>query len=92
MINIEIYSKSYCPFCKRAKALLHSKGLTFNEYEIIGDDEKRREMISRSGGSTVPQIFINDLHIGGAQDLEKAEASGELDQILAYITNTTKVA
>ncbi len=83
MINIEIYSKSYCPFCRNAKALLTRKGLSYTEYEITSDKHKTREMIKRSGRKTVPQIFINDQHIGGGQDLDDAEATGKLDQILA---------
>ena len=87
MINIEIYSKSYCSFCRNAKALLTRKGLTYTEYEISNDQKKGGEMIKRSGRKTVPQIFINDQHIGGGQDLDNAEATGKLDQILADATD-----
>lgn len=58
MANIEIYTKATCPFCHRAKALLNSKGVSFQEIAIDGDAVKREEMIKRSGRTTVPQIFM----------------------------------
>lgn len=82
MSNIEIYTKSWCPYCARAKALLQSRGLAFVEYEISSDSAKAREMRERSHGSTVPQIFIDDRLIGGSDELFAAHASGYLDQLL----------
>lgn len=58
MANIEIYTKATCPFCHRAKALLNSKGVSFQEIAIDGDAVKREEMIKRSGRTTVPQILL----------------------------------
>lgn len=58
MANIEIYTKATCPFCHRAKALLNSKGVTFQELPIDGEAIKREEMIKRSGRTTVPQILL----------------------------------
>lgn len=81
--KITVYTKDYYPFCKAAKALLTSKGVTFTNFEISDDAAKRLEMIQRSGGrSTVPQIFIDDFHVGGFTDLDALNASGGLDALL----------
>ena len=69
MKNITVYSKDYCPYCKSAKALLESKGLTYTEIDVGHRPEKLGEMISRSQRRTVPQIFIDGEHIGGSTDL-----------------------
>ncbi|NUU67636.1 glutaredoxin 3 [Enterobacteriaceae bacterium BIT-l23] len=82
MAHIEIYTKATCPFCHRAKALLESKGAAFDELPIDGDAAKREEMIERSGRTTVPQIFIDQQHIGGCDDLYALDASGGLDPLL----------
>jgi glutaredoxin 3 len=81
---IDIYTKAYCPYCTRAKALLSQKQVPFNEIKIDENPERRPEMIQRSnGGSTVPQIFINNHHVGGCDDLFYLEAQGKLDSLLA---------
>ena len=82
MANIEIYTKATCPFCHRAKALLNSKGVSFQELPIDGDAVKREEMIKRSGRTTVPQISIDAQHIGGCDDLYALDARGGLDPLL----------
>lgn len=82
MSQIDIYTKATCPFCMRAKALLTSKGVSFNELPIDGNPARREEMIQRSGRETVPQIFINGQHIGGCDDLYALDASGGLDPLL----------
>lgn len=83
MSKIEIYTKSWCPYCQRAKALLAQKGVHFQEYEITMDAAKRQEMINRaSGGTTVPQIFIDGAHIGGCDDLVALDRAGQLDPLL----------
>lgn len=82
MKNVEIYTKHYCPFCHRAKALLDAKGVSFNEYELSADEKLRDEMIERSGRKTVPQVFIDGRHIGGSDDLIEANNSGLLDELL----------
>lgn len=82
MATVTVYSKSWCPFCRRAKALLIQKGVAFNEIDIDQQPEKRDEMIQLSGRSTVPQIFINEHHVGGCDDLFDAEYDGELDNLL----------
>ncbi|NNC71612.1 MAG: glutaredoxin 3 [Sphingomonadaceae bacterium] len=84
MAKVEIYTKFLCGFCARAKNLLESKGVSFEEFDITMDAEKRAEMIERAdGGYTVPQIFIDGAHIGGSDDLAALDTSGELDPLLA---------
>lgn len=81
--NVEIYTWTYCPFCIRAKALLDRKGVAYEEHNIDGDDAARDKMAQRANGKrSVPQIFINDRHIGGCDDIHTLEAQGELDQLL----------
>lgn len=83
MANITIYTKSTCPFCVRAKGLLAKKNVSFTEIEISGKDDIRSQMIEKAGGkSTVPQIFIDDKHIGGCDDLFALDAQGGLDPLL----------
>lgn len=83
MARIEIYSKTTCPYCLRAKDLLRSKGAQPQEYVIDGGGPKRDEMIERSGRFTVPQIFIDGRHVGGCDDLFALERQGRLDPLLA---------
>ncbi|WP_105188399.1 glutaredoxin 3 [Pseudoalteromonas sp. T1lg48] len=83
MSDVVLYSKEYCPFCQRAKALLDKKGVTYTEYDIGLQPELRDEMIARAnGGYTVPQIFIGEQHIGGCDDMMALEARGELNALL----------
>ena len=79
---IEIYSKSWCPYCAKAKALLTAKDLPYTDIDITQDLDAQRVMVERSGRSTVPQIFIGGEAIGGCDDLVKLNASGELDRKL----------
>jgi glutaredoxin 3 len=82
--NVEIYTWSTCPFCIRAKALLKKKGVEFSEYCIDGDNAAREKMAERANGRrSLPQIFIDDRHIGGCDDLYALEAKGQLDALLA---------
>jgi glutaredoxin 3 len=84
MSKVEIYTKAYCPYCHRAKALLVAKGVAFQEYPVDQQPELRTEMIERaSGGYTVPQIFINSQHIGGCDDIMALESRQQLDNLLA---------
>ncbi len=83
MARVEIYTKPFCPYCARAKGLLESKGVDYEEIEIGGDQEKRAAMIQRANGkTTVPQIFIDDHHVGGSDDLAALERMGKLDAML----------
>ncbi|NJN57092.1 MAG: glutaredoxin 3 [Leptolyngbyaceae cyanobacterium SL_5_9] len=82
--NVEIYTWSTCPFCIRAKALLNKKGVEFTEYSIDGDEDAREVMAERANGRrSLPQIFINDQHIGGCDDLYALNSRGKLDDLLA---------
>lgn len=83
MARVEIYTKDWCGYCARAKRLLGEKGVDFEEYDITLGGPKRTEMIERAGGgATVPQIFIDGVHVGGSDDLAALEASGKLDAML----------
>ena len=79
MADIEIYSAGYCPYCIAAKNLLQQKGVEYTEYAVDQNPELRQEMQQRSGRRTVPQVFIDDEHIGGFDDLSALESAGELD-------------
>jgi glutaredoxin 3 len=82
--KVQVYTTTYCPFCTRAKVLLKSKGVAFEEIDVSDDDELREKMVELSGGRrTVPEIFINDKIIGGYDELRALESKGELDGLLA---------
>ena len=84
MAHVEIDTKFFCPYCTRAKRLLAAKGASFDEHDIGCDGNLRRQMIQRAGGrTTVPQIFIDDRHVGGSDDLVALDREGELDRLLA---------
>jgi glutaredoxin 3 len=81
--KVEIYTWSACPFCIRAKALLDKKGVDYTEYVIDGDEGARVQMAARANGRrTLPQIFINNQHVGGCDDLYLLNAQGKLDRLL----------
>lgn len=80
---IVLYTKDHCSYCKRAKALLTQKGVSFTDIEITGNDLLMAEMVRKSGRYTVPQIFIGDTHVGGGSDLAALDAAGGLDPLLA---------
>ncbi len=84
MPKVEIYTKFLCPYCTRAKKLLTTKGVAFDEHDISMGGPLRAEMLERSGGKqTVPQIFIDGRHIGGSDDLAALDMAGKLDPLLA---------
>jgi glutaredoxin 3 len=84
--NIEIYTWQSCPFCIRAKALLTEKGVEFTEHSIDGDEQARSAMAKRGNGKrSVPQIFIDDTHIGGCDDIYDLDARGKLDALIGAI-------
>ncbi|MEM9146289.1 MAG: glutaredoxin 3 [Pseudomonadota bacterium] len=84
MAQVEIYSSPICGFCFRAKSLLDRKGVAYSEINVLGDAKAKAEMMERADGRrTVPQIFIDGQGIGGSDDLESLERSGELDRLLA---------
>jgi len=83
MAKVEIYTKAFCGYCYRAKALLAEKGVAFEEVDITMGGPRRAEMIERShGGTTVPQIFIDGKHVGGSDELVALERRGALDALL----------
>jgi len=81
--KVEIYTEHSCPFCIRAKHLLNRKGIDFTEYAVDGDQKVRSLMADRANGEhSVPQIFIDDQHIGGCNQLYALESQGKLDALL----------
>ncbi|MDQ6974870.1 MAG: glutaredoxin 3 [Mariprofundaceae bacterium] len=79
MAKVEIYSGDYCPYCSRAKALLKQRDIEFTEYNVQNEPDRRQEMVKRAPGArTIPQIFINDRHVGGCDDLHALDRQGEL--------------
>ena len=81
--NIVIYTSEYCPYCRRARALLDSKGVVYALLDVNRDPRLWEEITKRTGRHTVPQIFINDRSIGGFSELSALEHSGQLDRLLA---------
>ncbi len=77
-----IYCSDGCPFCQQAYQLLESKGIPFKKYYVKTPDDWDK-VTKKTGRNTVPQIFINNVHIGGFDDLSAADASGKLDKILS---------
>jgi glutaredoxin 3 len=81
--KVEVYTTPYCPYCVRAKSLLNSKGVAFEEIDVSGNAALREKMIKMSGGRrTVPEIFINGRIIGGYDELRVLETAGKLDPLL----------
>jgi glutaredoxin 3 len=84
MAPVEIYTTRWCPYCHMAKALLRRKGVNYTEIDLSGHRERRSEMIERANGrTTVPQIFVGPVHVGGSDDLHALERAGKLDALLA---------
>lgn len=84
MPKVEIYVKMTCPYCFRAKHLLDSKGIEYQVHSVDFGGPLKQEMVQRAGGrTTVPQIFIDDRHVGGCDDLMNLERHGKLDELLA---------
>ena len=89
MPNVVVYGTKFCPYCVRAKMLLEKKGVEFNDIRVDMQPELRTEMMERSGRTSVPQIFIDDEHIGGCDDLYALEAAGGLDEKLGLNESTS---
>jgi glutaredoxin 3 len=84
MVDVTIYTRMMCGYCSAAKRLLDRKGVAYTEHDASFSPELRREMIERAnGGSTFPQIFVGDVHVGGSDDLHALDAQGRLDGLLA---------
>jgi glutaredoxin 3 len=82
MPKVVMYTTMICPYCLRAKHLLQGKGVEFEDIRIDDDPDQMQTMMERSRRHTVPQIFIDDYHVGGFDDLASLEARGELDRLL----------
>ena len=84
MASVVIYTREFCGYCARAKSLLQSKGVDFIEHNATYSPDMRQEMIAKSnGGATFPQIFINEVHVGGCDDLHALDRAGRLDPMLS---------
>ena len=79
---VVMYTTGWCPYCGRARKLLAGKNVTISEIDVESAPEKRAEMRTRSGRTSVPQIFIGDHHVGGSDDLLALEEEGKLDSLL----------
>ena len=80
--QVEMYAADWCPYCARARSLLDSKGVAFEEIDVDAVAGARDEMMARSGRDTVPQIFIGGQHVGGSDELHELDAAGRLDPLL----------
>lgn len=86
MPHVDIYTTPLCPYCHAAKRLLERKGVRYHEIDVQAAPDRRREMTARAGGrTTVPQIFIDEHHIGGCDDLHDLDAEGGLDPLLGPV-------
>lgn len=83
MKTVKVYSTNYCPYCTRAKQLLKSKNIPFQEIDLTNDSELREKISGETGHQTVPMIFIGDKFIGGFDNLNALSQKGELDALLA---------
>ena len=82
MAEIKIYTTPWCGYCHRAKGLLRSKGVPFDEIDVQGDPDTRQWLADKTGRTTVPQIFIDGVSIGGSDELHGLDRSGKLDEML----------
>lgn len=83
MAQVEIYTTGYCGYCRRAKSLLDTKDVSYEEIRVDAEPERRAEMMQRSSRRTVPQIFIDGAGIGGCDELFQLEREGRLDTLLS---------
>ncbi|MBX5484724.1 MAG: glutaredoxin 3 [Myxococcaceae bacterium] len=82
-VPVRIYTTQYCGYCLRARQLLESKGIDFEEIDVTDDQEMRMKLVEMSGGQrTVPQIWIGGTHVGGYTDLAQLDREGRLDALL----------
>jgi glutaredoxin 3 len=83
MQPVVIYTTTQCGYCRSAKAWFSTRGVSFSEVDVSGDDEARQALVERSGGQrTVPQIFVGDVHVGGYSDLVALDAAGKFTPLL----------
>ncbi len=81
MKKVTIYCWTYCPYCVKAKALLDEKGIAYEEIIIDNDPAALKSLQSKTGSGTVPQIFVEDVFIGGCDDLFQLESRGKIDEV-----------
>ncbi len=79
---VEVYASKFCPYCHWARRLLDRKGVAYKLYDVDGNAALRQEMNKRSRRSSVPQIFLDDMHIGGFDELSSLDRTGKLDELL----------
>ena len=82
---VTMYTTQFCPYCVRARNLLDRKGIAYQDIAVDHDPQLRREMMTRSGRNTVPQIWIGEQHIGGCDEMMSLERQGHLDELLAQV-------
>ena len=92
MSKVQIYTTAICPYCVRAKSLLDRKGVSYEELRIEGNRELMREMLERSQRRTVPQIFIDEFHVGGYDDMAALDVEGRLDPLLGLAPHLDETA
>ncbi len=80
--QVRVYATAFCPYCVRARRLLERKGVTWEEIPVDGNPKRFQEMIQRANRTTVPQIFIGSLHVGGYDDMAALDRAGRLDALL----------
>lgn len=83
MAKVIVYSSDWCPYCSRAKQLLRSKDVAFEEIKVDGKADLRAKMAEKAKRTSVPQIWIGELHVGGCDELFALERAGKLDALLA---------
>ncbi|MGI9290488.1 MAG: glutaredoxin 3 [Gammaproteobacteria bacterium] len=83
MASVKMYTTQWCGYCAAARELLRSKGVKFEDIDVDADQALRQEMTEKSGGSTVPQVFINNKPVGGYTDIAALEQQGKLDELLS---------
>ncbi len=89
-MTVEIYTKDYCPYCHRAKALLDAHDIAYVEYDVTRDPAGQAEMRARSGAFTVPQVFANGISLGGSDELAALAQTGALDTLLGRASTAVR--
>jgi glutaredoxin 3 len=90
MVHVRIYTTNYCPYCRAAKALFRAKNVLFEEIDVTNDPTLRAEMERLSGRVTVPQIFVDGQPIGGYDDAQELDFTGDLDRLLGRESTSRK--
>ena len=83
MKQVRLFTKSYCPYCKKAKELLNEAGIPFEDTDVLEHPEIQEELIEQTGQDTVPYVFVEDRLIGGCSDLQALMDSGKFSKLIA---------